>query len=68
MSQVNRLSIYKCTGTGYERGWYTNCKCRYRVFSGARNTKKSYDMIGLEVLSKIISNPLRNVLINPTMI
>ena len=63
MSQVNRLSFYKCTGTGYERGWYTNCKCRYRVFSGARNTKKSYDMIGLEVLSKIISNPLRNVLI-----
>lgn len=57
------LSFYKCTGTGYERGWYTNCHCRYRVYKGARNTKKSYVMIGLEVLAKIISDPRRNVLI-----
>lgn len=56
-------SIKKLVGCGYVRGWYTNCHCRYRVFKGARNTKKSYVLIGLEVLVKIISNPLRNVLI-----
>ena len=64
MSQnANRLSIYKCTGTGYENGWWTNCRCRYRVFKGARNTKKSYDIIGYEPIDKILSDPRRNVLI-----
>lgn len=63
MSQSNRLSIYKCTGTGYERGWWTNCHCRYRIFKGARNTKKSFDMIGYEPIDKILSDPRRNVLI-----
>lgn len=58
-----RLSIYNCIGKGYTTGWWTNCHCRYRVFKGARNTKKSYVMIGLEVLDKIISSPQRNVLI-----
>ena len=60
---VKRLSMYKCIGKGYTRGWYKNCHCRYRVFKGARNTKKSYVIIGLEVLSKILSDPRRNVLI-----
>lgn len=57
------LSIYKCVGKGYTNGWFTNCQCRYRCFKGARNTKKSYDLIGFEVLCKIFSSPLRNVLI-----
>ena len=57
------LSIYKCTGTGYERGWWTNFKGRYRVFKGARNTKKSVDIDGYEVLDKILSDPRRNILI-----
>lgn len=58
-----KISFYKLTGTGYEHGWWTNCKCRYRCFKGARNTKKSFDMIGLEVLNKILSDTRRNVLI-----
>ena len=62
-SFVKKLSIYKCIGKGYTRGWYKNCHCRYRVFKGARNTKKSYVIIGLEILSKILSDPRRNVLI-----
>jgi phage terminase large subunit len=57
-----RLSIYQLIGKGYTRGWYKNCHCRYRAFKGARNTKKSYVMDGLEVISKIISSPYRNVL------
>jgi phage terminase large subunit len=60
---MKEFSIYEASGTGYERGWYTNCKCRYRLFKGARNTKKSYDMIGLEVLHKILSDKRRNILI-----
>ena len=59
---MSRISVYKETGKGYERGWFTNCKCRYRCYKGARNTKKSYDMIGIEALVKILSHPLRNVL------
>lgn len=58
-----RISIYKETGTGYERGWWTNNHCRYRCFKGARNTKKSYNILGLEVIDKILSDPRRNVLI-----
>jgi len=59
----NSLSMQKLAGKGYGRGWFTNCHCRYRVFAGARNTKKSYDILGLEVLCKILDNPLRNILI-----
>lgn len=58
-----KFSISKCVGRGYNRGWFTNCHCRYRCYKGARNTKKSYVIIGLEVLMKIITDPRRNVLI-----
>ena len=63
MSAKIRLSTQKLIGKGYGRGWFSNFKGRYRVYAGARNTKKSYVIIGLEVLIKIISNPLRNILI-----
>ena len=62
MEQV-KFSVKKLVGKGYSHGWYKFCKCRYRVFKGARNTKKSYVMIGIEVLCKIFSNELRNILI-----
>lgn len=57
------LSIYKLIGKGYENGWWTNCHCRYRVFKGGRNTKKSMDILGYEILDKILSDDRRNVLI-----
>ncbi len=57
------LNIAKIIGKGYGNGWFTNNQCRYRVFKGARATKKSYVMIGVEVLTKIITCPLRNVMI-----
>lgn len=60
---MENLSIYKCIGKGYTNGWWTNCRCRYRVYKGARNTKKSYVMIGYEILDKILSDSRRNVLI-----
>lgn len=58
-----RLSIQQLIGKGYGKGWFTNCHCRYRVFKGARNTKKSYVIIGLEILFKILDNPIRNILV-----
>jgi len=59
---MGNISIKKLIGRGYTKGFFTNCKCRYRVFKGARNTKKSYVMIGIESLIKIISDPNRNIL------
>lgn len=57
------VSLYKLTGKGYERGWFTNCKCRYRLFEGARSTKKSVDILGYEPIFKILSDKRRNVMI-----
>ena len=63
MANQFNIKIHRLTGTGYERGWFLNCKARYRAFKGARNTKKSYDILGLEVLTKILSDKRRNILI-----
>lgn len=57
------LDFYKAIGTGYENAWFTNNSCRYRVFKGARNSKKSYVICGLEILAKIICCPERNILV-----
>lgn len=58
-----QIDPYKVIGTGYEYGWFSNCPVRYRVFKGARNTKKSKDMIGYESVFKIISDERRNIMI-----
>lgn len=57
------IEIQKLTGAGYSRGWFTNCKCRYRLFEGARSTKKSVNILGYEPIFKILSDPRRNVVI-----
>lgn len=57
------LSMNKLIGKGYTKAWFTNCKCRYRLFCGARSTKKSKVIIGYEPIFKILSDPRRNVLI-----
>lgn len=62
MSKI-RLSMQKLAGKGYGRAWFKNNHSRYRVFCSARNTKKSYVILGLEIICKILSNPLRNVLV-----
>ena len=58
-----RLSLFELCGKGYVRGWWKNFKGRYRVYKGARNTKKSYVMIGLEIIDKILTDERRNVLV-----
>lgn len=56
------LSVAKLIGGGYNEAWFTNCHARYRVFFGGRNTKKSHNIGGVEPIIKILSNPIRNVI------
>lgn len=58
-----KVSLQKLIGQGYKDAWFTNCRVRYRLFCGARSTKKSKVIIGYEPIFKIISDPRRNVLI-----
>lgn len=58
------IDVHKVTGKGYEKAWFTNCKnIRYRLFAGARSTKKSKNIIGYEPIFKILDHEYRNVLI-----
>lgn len=61
MPSIIRMS--ERIGTGYGNGWYTNCHDRYRIFAGARETKKSVDILGYEPIAKILDNDIRNILI-----
>ena len=63
VGNTKRISLPKVIGKGYGNGWFSNCDARYRLYCGARNTKKSYDMIGVETVIKILSHDLRNILI-----
>lgn len=56
------ISVAQCIGKGYGNGWFTNCRARYRCFKGARNTKKSVDIMGYEPIFKILTDEWRNVL------
>lgn len=56
-------SIQSLIGKGYNNGWYTNCKTRYRCFCGGRSTKKSVDIGGYEILFKIMRDANRNIIV-----
>lgn len=56
------VSVSSCIGRGYGNGWFTNCHARYRLFKGARNTKKSVDIMGYEPIFKILKDEWRNIL------
>ncbi len=62
-NQKNNFSVYNAIGKYYENGFFTNCRCRYRLFKGGRSTKKSHDIIGYEPLIKVLSDTRRNVLV-----
>ena len=57
------LSLRKLIGKGYDAAWFLNCKARYRLFCGARSTKKSKNIIGYEPIMKILCDSRRNILI-----
>ena len=56
------ISLQKLLGKGYNDGFFTNCKARYRVFEGGRATKKSVNIAGYEPIFKIMSDHNRNVI------
>ena len=61
---MTAISVQQLIGDNYGHGWWTTIpNVRYRIFKGARSTKKSYNMIGLEPVLKILSDKRRNCLI-----
>lgn len=57
------ISLRNIVLEGMFGGWWTNCKARYRIWKGARNTGKSYNLLGYEIIDKILTDSRRNVLI-----
>lgn len=63
MRSIDYLSLIE---PSFRNGLFLNPNlrpCRYRLFCGARNTGKSYNIIGLEMVLKILIDPRRNVLV-----
>ena len=61
---VRTVDIQKANGKCYNNGWFTNTpECRYRLYKGARNSKKSFVALGNEVVMRMISDDITNVLI-----
>lgn len=63
-SEKADIVVSRLLGGGYDGGLFTNRflnGCRYRTFYGGRNTKKSYNMMGVEPILKILMCPYRNV-------
>lgn len=61
---IRTVDIQKALGRGYNNGWFTNTRnIRYRLFKGARNTKKSVIMLGYEPILRMISDDITNILI-----
>jgi len=58
-----QLSVQNLIGENYNKAWYTNCNARYRFFKGSRNSKKSYDILGIEPIVKLLSDKRRNIMI-----
>lgn len=61
---VRNVDIQKALGKCYNNGWFTNTReCRYRLFKGSRSSKKSFNIIGNEVVIRMISDDITNILI-----
>lgn len=60
---IRTIDIQKVLGKGYNNGWFTNFKGRYRFFVGSRSSKKSQNMLGYEPIIKIIQDDRRNILV-----
>lgn len=58
-----QLKLSEILPREFQMLYWTNCPARYRVIFGARNTGKSYDFEGTEVIDKIVRDPMRNVAI-----
>lgn len=59
---IRTFDVRKILGRGYNNGFFTNFKGRYRFYVGSRASKKSQNIMGYEPIFKILSDPRRNVL------
>lgn len=56
------IDLQKLFGRGYNNGLFFNFKGRYRFFVGSRSSKKSVNLLGYEVILKILYDDRRNVI------
>lgn len=59
---VRTFDLLKLFGKGYTNGLFFNFKGRYRFFVGSRASKKSQNMLGYEIILKLLSDDRRNCL------
>lgn len=58
---IKRFNVQKIFGKGYNNGLFFNFKGRYRFFVGSRSSKKSQNILGYEVILKILADSRRNI-------
>lgn len=46
----------------FEKIWFTHCHCRYRFACGGRNSGKSFNLLGIEPIIRILSNDIENII------
>lgn len=56
------VDLQKLFGRGYNNGLFFNFKGRYRFFVGSRSSKKSVNLLGYEVILKILYDDRRNII------
>lgn len=61
---MSTISIQSSLGKGYNNGFFTTCKARYRCFEGGRSTKKSVNIGGYEPIFKILMDSNRNIIMS----
>jgi len=62
---MKTINLREIEGQGYWVGnpanpYWEHHPCRYQLYIGSRNSKKSTKKIGIELIYRLISNPLRN--------
>lgn len=60
---VRRFDLQKIFGRGYTNGLFFNFKGRYRFYVGSRASKKSQDILGYEIIFRILSDDRVNVVV-----
>lgn len=57
------IDLQKLFGRGYNNGLFFNFKGRYRFYVGSRSSKKSQNMLGYEIILKLLSDDRRNIIV-----
>lgn len=60
---IRRFDLSKIFGRGYTNGLFFNFKGRYRFYVGSRASKKSQNMLGYEIIFRILSDDRVNIVV-----